>query len=119
VPLDSGGHDYGETINIRTYCKLNGHDSADPTQGPFIMAELLTRHSDILGFRLDMSRAEIEAADDVLHIGAPPATERCFETPRTSAAISSSCFAVSCFAVDAGFACPFERSRQPTIFSAS
>jgi hypothetical protein len=52
--------------------------------------------------------------DDVLHIGAPPATERCFETPRTSAAISC-----SCFAVDAGFACPFERSRQPTIFSAS
>ncbi|MGC2225126.1 MAG: hypothetical protein WA624_23550 [Methylocella sp.] len=57
--------------------------------------------------------------DDVLQIDAPPATERCFGTPRTSAAIPCSCFAVSCFAVDAGFACPFERSRQPTIFSAS
>jgi hypothetical protein len=64
VPLDAGGHDYGETINIRTYCKLNGHDSADPAQGPFIVAELFTRHSDVLGFRVDMSRAEIEAAID-------------------------------------------------------
>jgi hypothetical protein len=55
---------YGKNIYIRTYCKLNAHDSADPAQGPFIMAELLTRHSDVLGFRLDMSRAEIEAAID-------------------------------------------------------
>jgi hypothetical protein len=55
---------YGDIIYIRTYCKLNAHDSADPAQGPFIVAELLTRHSDVLGFRLDMSRAEIEAAID-------------------------------------------------------
>ena len=64
VPLDSGGHAYGENIYVRSYCKLNAHDSADPAQGPFILAELLTRHSDISGFRLDMSRAEIEAAID-------------------------------------------------------
>ncbi|MGH6795980.1 MAG: hypothetical protein ACREDH_12500, partial [Methylocella sp.] len=51
-------------IYVRTYCKLNALDSADPAQGPFIMAELLTRHTEILGFRLDMSRAEIEAAID-------------------------------------------------------
>ncbi|MGB6177497.1 MAG: hypothetical protein WBF43_14450 [Methylocella sp.] len=55
---------YGDIIYIRYYCKLNAHDSADPAQGPFILAELLTRHSDVLGFRLDMSRAEIEAAID-------------------------------------------------------
>jgi hypothetical protein len=57
-------------IHIRTYCKLNAHDSADPNQGPFVLAEPLTRHSDVLGFRLDMSRAEIEAAIDQL--GAMP-----------------------------------------------
>ena len=33
--------------------------------------------------------------DDVLQIGAPPATERCFETPRTSAPISCSWFAAA------------------------
>jgi hypothetical protein len=53
-------------IYIRTYCKLNAHDSAKPNQGPFVLAEPLTRHSDVLGFRLDMSRAEIEAAIDQL-----------------------------------------------------
>ena len=55
---------YDGIIYIRYYCKLNAHDLADATQGPFILAELLTRHSDVLGFRLDMSRAEIDAAID-------------------------------------------------------
>ncbi|MGH6850259.1 MAG: hypothetical protein ACREDD_07405 [Methylocella sp.] len=55
---------YGGNTYVRTYCKLTAHDSADPAQDPFAMAGLLTRHSDVLGFRLDMSRAEIEAAID-------------------------------------------------------
>jgi hypothetical protein len=64
--FDSAGRVYGGNIHIRTYCKLNAHDSADPNQGPFVVAEPLTRHSDILGFRLDMSRDEIEGAIEQL-----------------------------------------------------
>lgn len=60
--VDSKGRVYGDNVHIRTYCILNAHDSADPNQGPFVMAEPLTRHSDILGFRLDMNRQETEAA---------------------------------------------------------
>jgi hypothetical protein len=64
--VDSGGHVYDGNIYIRTYCTLNAHDSTDPNQGPFIVTEPLTRHSDILGFRLDMNRNEIEAAIEQL-----------------------------------------------------
>jgi hypothetical protein len=64
--VDSRGRVYDGNIYIRTYCKLNAHDSADPTQGPIIVAEPLTRHSDILGFRLVMDRNEIEAAIEQL-----------------------------------------------------
>jgi len=37
-------------FHIRTYCKLNAHDSADSAQGSFVLTEFLTRHSTYWGF---------------------------------------------------------------------